>query len=70
MVQQSAYREAFSLLVLVSKGMNYSFRFSYAAEDLKRLIYSAIEVSVSTLLPKLDKQIVMFRVGWVVQLCV
>jgi hypothetical protein len=29
MIQKSAYREALSLLVLVARGINYSFRFSY-----------------------------------------
>lgn len=29
MIQRSAFREALSLLVLVSRGINYSFRFSY-----------------------------------------
>jgi len=50
--------------------MNYSYRFSYAPDDLKRLIYSAIEISVSTLQPNLEKQIILFRVGWAVQLCI
>lgn len=70
MNQKCAFREAFSLLVLVSKGINYSFRFSYDEQDLQRLIHSAVEISVSALKPSLDERIVLFRVGWVVQLCI
>lgn len=70
MIQKSAFREALSLLVLVSRGINYSFRFSYEVEDLKKIIYSAVQMSASALLPALDRKIVLFRVGWVVQLCI
>jgi hypothetical protein len=42
MIQKCAFREAFSLLVLVSKGINYSFNFSYNPTDLIRLIHSAV----------------------------
>jgi hypothetical protein len=70
MIQKSAYREALSLLVLVARGINYSFRFSYEVEDLKKIIYAAIQLSGSALMPSLDHRIVLFRVGWVVQLCI
>jgi hypothetical protein len=69
-IQKSAYREALSLLVLVSRGINYSFRFSYEEEDLKKIIYAAVQMSASALLPSLDRKILLFRVGWVVQLCI
>lgn len=42
MIQRCAFREAFSLLVLVSKGINYSFNFSYNPSDLRRLVHSAV----------------------------
>lgn len=70
MIQKSAYREALSILVLVSRGMNYSFRFSYEVEDLKKILYGAVQLSGSALLPSLDHKIVLFRVGWVVQVCI
>jgi hypothetical protein len=58
------------LIVLVSKGINYSFRFSYTAEDLRRVVHSAVDIATSALLPSLDERIVLFRVGWIVQMCI
>lgn len=69
LVGRSAYREAFALLVLVARGMNYSYRFSYTPEDLRRAIYGALEVAVNSFLPQLDPRIALFRVGWAVQFC-
>ena len=54
----------------VSKGINYSFNFSYTPAALKRLIHSAVELATSALVPSLDPRIVLFRVGWIVQLCI
>lgn len=69
MVQRNAYREALSLLVLVGRGINYSFRFTYEVEDLKKVIYGAVQMSASALLAVEEEKVMMFRMGWVVQLC-
>ena len=69
-LNKCAYREAFSLLVLVAKGNNYSYNFSYKKNDLSKMVAAGVEMATSTLIPALADKIILFRVGWVVQLCV
>ena len=58
------------LLILVYKGVNFSYKFSYTMDDLCSCIYSAMENALASLIPDLDKNIIEFRVGWVCQLAI
>ena len=68
MIQKGHYREAFTLLILVYKGVNFSFRFSYTSHDLNNSIFSAVDCTISSLIPSMDSTIVEYRVAWICQL--
>jgi hypothetical protein len=70
MIQNADFYAAFILLILVYKGVNFSFFFSYMMHDLVNCIYLAIETCLSSLIPSMDRVIVEFRVGWMCQLAV
>ena len=70
MIQKGLFREAFILLILIYKGVNYSFQFSYLMDDLCLRIYAAIENAIASLIPALDRSIVEYRIGWICQLAI
>ena len=68
MISQGHYREAFTLIILVFKGVNFSFKFSFSCHDLKNCIFSAVECTISSLISSMDSSIVEYRVAWICQL--
>ena len=69
-VNKIVYREAFSLLALVAKNVNYCFKFTYRKKELGEIVEWAVRMATATIIPALSDKIILFRVGWVVQLCV
>jgi hypothetical protein len=68
MLQQGNFREAITLLILVCKGLNFSFKFSLTPRELEQCLTTTISCTIDTLILSMEDSIIEYRLGWICQL--